>query len=105
MILRWVIRSALKMDVLFMTLPQSLDFASTLLHQVRIRFTALFFGVTSRACSAFPAGEGGGGWGGFRVRRSMLPRPAEARLKWYGIAEPSCDLFNSEPRIPPQSTR
>jgi hypothetical protein len=22
-----------------------------------------------------------------------------------GIAEPSCDLFNSEPRIPPQSTR
>ena len=83
-ILRWVIRSALKMDVLFMTLPQSLDFASSLLHRARIRFTALFFGVTSRACSAFPAGAGGGGWGGFRVRLSMLPRPAEARLKWYG---------------------
>src|SRR6516165_10389414 len=49
MILRWVIRSALKMDVLFMTLPQSLDFASSLLHRVRIgslRCSAeVFFGV------------------------------------------------------------
>ena len=86
-ILRWVIRSALTMDVLFMTLPQSLDFASSLLHRVRLRFTALFFGVTSRACSAFPAGAGGGGWGGFRVRRSMLPRPAEARLRAMAARE------------------